>query len=78
MRKTTFSEIITRTLSDEHTVYEAALSTRELSVREMRYGPRRIRHRFPIKGGVTARALLVDNLSQNNALLARLKQKTVI
>lgn len=42
------------------------------------YGPnkefrRAIVHRFPIKGGDTLASLLVENITQNNTLLERLR-----
>ncbi len=72
MRPKTLSELIGRTLSSDHTVYEREPSTRDRSVREMRLGPHRIRHRFPVRGGLAVRDLIIESLMASNSLLARL------
>ena len=55
--------------------FEPAMSTRDLSVREMYKGPRRIRHRFPFPGALTGMVELRDNIEQPNAMLAMLKAR---
>lgn len=47
-------------------------STRDRSVREMKLGPHRIRHRFPFKGGVSGSDLIIDNILKSNALWEKL------
>ena len=71
----TFHELIRRTLSSAHKICERELSTRDMSVREFRRNPRghRIRHRFPVPGGMSVSEIMVENITQNNALWLHLK-----
>jgi len=57
--------------------FEAIPSTRDRSVREMKFGPHRITHRFGIKGGMSFSQVLAENIMQNNALFERLKKRNV-
>ena len=72
----TLTEVIRQTLSSAGTFWEKEKSTRDLSVREMRTrGPHHIYHRFPLRDGITARDLIVENVSAHNPLLERLKRR---
>ena len=70
------SDLVTKVFSAKEKVYERELSTRELSVREMRRGgyAHRIRHRFPIKGGMSLSEIMKENITAKNALYERLKK----
>lgn len=76
MRRMTMSERILWAFSSQATVFERKRSTRDLSVRQLQrgYGPHHIQHRFPIRGGITARDLLRANVMAANPLLARLRK----
>lgn len=56
--------------------YEPVPSIRDRSVRELALGPHHIRHRFEFEGGVGLSYILQNNISKNNTLLARLKEKS--
>lgn len=72
----TLSELISWTLSSDNKCYEKELSTRDMSVREVqKLSPHRIRHRFVIPNGISAREILKDNMCQSNALLNKLRSK---
>jgi hypothetical protein len=59
----------------DYTIYEPVRSTRTRSVRELKYGPMYIGHRFPFKGGITPAAIMARNVLANNVLLTKLKSK---
>ena len=72
MRKAlSFSDIVHRTLSGERKNIEP--------VPRMcgGYGPRFVRHRFDIKGGISAVDVLADNVMRNNVLWMRISQEGV-
>ena len=43
--------------------------------RNLPESPRYIRHRFRIKGGITGARLVAENITSNNALLKRLRER---
>lgn len=75
-RPRTFTETLIGTLRAKF--WEPELSTRDLSVREMRTrGPHRIYHRFPIKNGLTVfEAMRADSFQQENALYRLIKERS--
>lgn len=78
MSRNNLSYIISYSLSDKNTCYERVPSTRDRSVRELKYGPHHIHHRFPIKDGITATDILALNISQHNSFLERLRSKNLV
>ena len=74
-KELSLSFIVTEAMSQRSKVYEPLPSTREMSVREMRFGPRHIKHRFPFKGGVSIADIIASNVSQGNALLTMLTNR---
>jgi len=69
MKQTTLNDIVQRTLSGQRRNIEP--------VQRMcgGTGPCWVRHRFDIKGGISALDLLVANVTQNNALFTRLQAR---
>lgn len=63
----TLSDVVAKTLSGRDPVYEP----KERLCGGV-YGF--VRHRFPIRGGITSSDVMADNLRRHNALLRRLMQ----
>lgn len=70
------SNLIHTTLHDKY--FEPVASTRDRSVREMKFGPHHIRHRFEFKGAISAARMFSVNIAKNNALFERLKNSNKI
>ena len=70
-----YSDLIHHILYGDHPNIEPVKSIRLRSVRELKYGPHYISHRFPFKGGISFRDTVIENVVKNNALLARLRLK---
>lgn len=71
----TFTDAIIKGLRGKF--WEPEISTRDRSVREMKYGPHRIMHRFPIKGGLTfSQAMIADDVQRPSPWMKFLRKET--
>lgn len=57
-------------------IWEPVATSRDRSVRELKYGPHHIRHRFSFKGGISGAEMLALNVTNKNALYTRLKRRS--
>ena len=69
------SDLINNVLYGDYKNIEPVQSTRTRSVRELKYGPCYISHRFPFKGGISYANITSRNVLANNVLLHRLRSK---
>lgn len=59
--KGTFADILNQTLSNEHKCFEPVQRNKD--------GKRWIRHRFPIKGGISLRDIMIKQVMKTNRLM---------
>lgn len=73
--RTNLSDLITTMIYGDYRNIEPIKSTRTRSVRELKYGPCHITHRFPFKGGISFSHVMARSVLSNNVLLHKLKSK---